>query len=168
MSINLLITIITILTCGAAVTATIVFHKKDKIDQALISIMAIGVIGVCSINSLHLLFAKYARLDTSAESMSPAVYEIEKDADGTFYYKDLETNQIVHKNTKDNDVVMSYTLAHRPVINQGYKRWGFLYTPVTIYCSTNYEDYEKYDKMRMESYREQIIDELREEGRLKK
>lgn len=134
MKINLLIIILFFLTCGAATIATIVFCIKDKIKQGLISIMVIGLGGTCLIFFSQLLFNIYARPDTNAESMNQAIYATETDVDGTFCYKDADTNQFVLKNTNDHDVTINYTLAHRPVIYQGVKYWGFLYDDVIIYC----------------------------------
>lgn len=112
------------------------------------------------------LFNQNYTVDT--KNWKNGAYEISKDADGTFYYVDLEDKEIKNANMKDSDVHMSWTTSDRPIIYQGKAQYGFLENDIIIYCMPYQSDSTKeYNEAYKESIREEIINELKEEGRIK-
>ena len=118
--------------------------------------------------TLTFLFNQNYTVDT--KSWKNGVYEISKDADGTFYYVDIESadKKIKKANTKDSDVYMSWTTSDRPIIYQGKAQYGFLENNIIIYCMPYQSDATKeYNEAYKESIREEIINELKDEGKIK-
>ncbi len=115
---------------------------------------------------LTFLFNQNYTVDT--KNWKNGVYEISKDADGTFYYVDLEDKEIKNANTKDNDVYMSWTTSDKPIVYQGKAKYGFLENDIIIYCMPYQSDATKeYNEAYKESIREEIINELKDEGKVK-
>ena len=116
--------------------------------------------------ALTFLFNQNYTVDT--KSWKNGVYEISKDADGTFYYVDLADKKIKKANTKDNDVYMSWTTSDKPIIYQGTAQYGFLENDIIIYCMPYQSDATKdYNEAYKESIREEIINELKDEEKIK-
>lgn len=125
-----------------------------------------SIVAMVFLCTLIFLFNQNYTVDT--KSWKSGVYEISKDADGTFYYMDLADKKIKKANTKDSDVYMSWTTSDKPIVYQGKAQYGFLENDIIIYCMPYQSDATKeYNEAYKKSIREEIIDELKEEGRIK-
>ena len=125
-----------------------------------------SIVAIVFLFTLIFLFNQNYTIDT--KSWKNGVYEISKDADGTFYYVDLEDKEIKNANTKDSDVYMSWTTSDKPIVYQGKAKYGFLEDDIIIYCMPYQSDVTKeYNEAYKESIREEIINELKDEGKIK-